>query len=151
MKAITLLSSLLSAGFMFTASAGQLDAPPPSINDAPDNIQNPNAKARTIDERVTDMNQRANKHEEKEIDKENVDKARSDLDKAKVRSSDPSMWPKTKIEETVNNHNQVTEVKVTPMSTQIPYVMTREVPSNKSPSGNKDGDMTVPKFINFGF
>ncbi|WP_290149449.1 hypothetical protein [uncultured Parasutterella sp.] len=151
MKATTLLSVLLSAGFMFTASAGQLDAPPPAINDAPDNIQNPNAKARTVEERVTGMNQRANKHEEKEVAKENMDKARSDLDKAKVRTSDTSMWPKTKIEETVNNHNQVTEVKVTPMSTQIPYVMTREVPSNKTPSGNKDGDMTVPKFINFGF
>ena len=72
MKATTLLSVLLSAGFMFTASAGQLDAPPPAINDAPDNIQNPNAKARTVEERVTDMNQRANKHEEKEVAKENI-------------------------------------------------------------------------------
>lgn len=52
--------------------------------------------------------------------------SKKDLEAAQKRSDNPSLWPKTKIEETVDNHNQVTEVKVTPMSTQVPYVMTRE-------------------------
>ncbi len=38
------------------------------------------------------------------------------------------------------------------MSTQIPYTMTREQPSNQSKNGTSgDNTMSVPKFINFGF
>lgn len=81
--------------------------------------------------------------------------SKKDLEAAQKRSDNPSLWPKTKIEETVDNHNQVTEVKVTPMSTQVPYVMTREAPSNKTggsgPGTGSDNTMSVPKFINFGF
>ncbi len=85
---------------------------------------------------------------------EEAEQARRDLDAAKVRSKDPSFWPKTKIEETVDNRNVVTEVKVTPGSTQIPYTMKREAQSvQTSPGlgGTRSNTMSIPKFINFGF
>ena len=136
MKKIQLAAVLAAAGMMLgSAYAAGLDAPvPPSINDAPDNIQRPSKSGETVEEEA---------------------QSKKDLEAAQKRSDNPSLWPKTKIEETVDNHNQVTEVKVTPMSTQVPYVMTREAPSNKTggsgPGTGSDNTMSVPKFINFGF
>ena len=151
MKKIQLAAFIAAAGLMLgSAYAAGLDAPvPPSFNDAPDNIQRPSKSGETIEEKVTDLNQ-------KNPDIVNSEaQSKKDLKAAQKRSKDPSLWPKTKIEETVDNHNQVTEVKVTPMSTQVPYVMTREAPSNKTggsgPGTGSDNTMSIPKFINFGF
>lgn len=42
-----------------SAYAAGLDAPvPPSFNDAPDNIQRPSKSGETIEEKVTDLNQK---------------------------------------------------------------------------------------------
>ena len=150
MKKIQLAAFIAAAGLMLgSAYAAGLDAPvPPSFNDAPDNIQRPSKSGETIEEKVTDLNQ-------KNPDIVNSKAGKKDTKAAQKRSKDPSLWPKTKIEETVDNHNQVTEVKVTPMSTQVPYVMTREAPSNKTggsgPGTGSDNTMSIPKFINFGF
>ena len=127
---------------------------PPSIRDVPDNVQTPNAKSKTVEERVTKMNKEADDVEAKAKQRQEESKrAQKDLEKAKVRSKNPSLWPKTKIEETVNNKNEVTSVKVTPMSTQIPYVMTKEPPTGTSggDASGRDNKMSVPKFLNFGF
>ena len=151
MKKIQLAAVLAAAGMMLgSAYAAGLDAPvPPSINDAPDNIQRPSKSGETVEEKVTDS--KAGKRDMKAEEAQ----SKKDLEAAQKRSDNPSLWPKTKIEETVDNHNQVTEVKVTPMSTQVPYVMTREAPSNKTggsgPGTGSDNTMSVPKFINFGF
>lgn len=159
MKKTPLLTVLVSAGlFIGSAYAAGLNVPPPpSINDTPDNVQSPEKKGETVEEKVTDLNQKnpdIKKPSRKDTRAEEA-QSKKDLEKAQKRSGDPSLWPKTKIEETVDNHNQVTEVKVTPMSTQIPYVMTREAPSNKTagsgPGTGSDNTLTVPKFINFGF
>ena len=147
MKKIQLAAFIAAAGLMLgSAYAAGLDAPvPPSFNDAPDNIQRPSKSGETIEEKATDLNQKT----------PDIVQSKKDLRAAQKRSKDPSLWPKTKIEETVDNHNQVTEVKVTPMSTQVPYVMTREAPSNKTggsgPGTGSDNTMSIPKFINFGF
>lgn len=159
MKKVALLSILVSCGFALgSVNAAGLNAPvPPSFSDKPDNIENPNKITETVEEKVTDMNQKNPDINKRPPRDRKVEEAQSkkDLEAAGKRSKDPSLWPKTKIEETVDNHNQVTEVKVTPMSTQVPYVMKREVPSNKSgssgPGTGSDNTMSVPKFINFGF
>ena len=143
--------TILAAGglFLVPSYAAHIDAPPPSINDAPDNIEHPNAKTVTSEERITHYNKRSEGANNSE--KADREQSKKDLEDSKVRTSDTSMWPKKKIEETVDNNNRVTEVKVTPMSTQIPYVMKRELPSNKTPGQNNEGSLSVPKFINFGF
>ena len=161
MKKIQLAAVLAAAGMMLgSAYAAGLDAPvPPSINDAPDNIQRPSKSGETVEEKVTDLNMKnpdiVNSKAGKRDMKAEEAQSKKDLEAAQKRSDNPSLWPKTKIEETVDNHNQVTEVKVTPMSTQVPYVMTREAPSNKTggsgPGTGSDNTMSVPKFINFGF
>ena len=161
MKKIQLAAFIAAAGLMLgSAYAAGLDAPvPPSFNDAPDNIQRPSKSGETIEEKVTDLNQKnpdiVNSKAGKKDTKAEEAQSKKDLKAAQKRSKDPSLWPKTKIEETVDNHNQVTEVKVTPMSTQVPYVMTREAPSNKTggsgPGTGSDNTMSIPKFINFGF
>ncbi len=88
----------------------------------------------------------------KELTEEEMQKMRKDLDAAKLRSPNPMTWPKTKIEEVVDNNNVVQEVKVTPGSTQIPYTMTRQPPSGQTQNGpGGDNIMSTPKFINFGF
>lgn len=161
MKKNQLAAFIAAAGLMLgSAYAAGLDAPvPPSFNDAPDNIQRPSKGGETIEEKVTDLNQKnpdiVNSKAGKKDTKAEEAQSKKDLKAAQKRSKDPSLWPKTKIEETVDNHNQVTEVKVTPMSTQVPYVMTREAPSNKTggsgPGTGSDNTMSIPKFINFGF
>lgn len=161
MKKIQLAAVLAVAGMMLgSAYAAGLNAPvPPSINDAPDNIQRPSKSGETVEEKVTDLNQKnpdiVNSKAGKRDMKAEEAQSKKDLEAAQKRSDNPSLWPKTKIEETVDNHNQVTEVKVIPGSTQVPYVMTREAPSNKTggsgPGTGSDNTMSVPKFINFGF
>lgn len=51
---------IAAAGLMLgSAYAAGLDAPvPPSFNDAPDNIQRPSKSGETIEEKVTDLNQK---------------------------------------------------------------------------------------------
>lgn len=58
MKKIQLAAVLAAAGMMLgSAYAAGLDAPvPPSINDAPDNIQRPSKSGETVEEKVTDLN-----------------------------------------------------------------------------------------------
>ncbi len=131
----TMLSIILALGFASVVAAAPRVETPPSI-DSKDNIS-----GGTSEKKVTRI-----------VTKEELEQAKKDIEAAKVRQKDPRFWPKTKIEETVNNNNVVTEVKVTPMSTQIPYTMTREQPSNQSKNGTSgDNTMSVPKFINFGF
>ena len=123
-----MLSIILALGFASVVAAAPRVETPPSI-DSKDNISGGTSEKKVA--RIT---------------------AKKDIEAAKVRQKDPRFWPKTKIEETVNNNNVVTEVKVPPMSTQIPYTMTREQPSNQSKNGTSGGNtMSVPKFINFGF
>ena len=54
------LAAFIAAGLMLgSAYAAGLDAPvPPSFNDAPDNIQRPSKSGETIEEKVTDLNQK---------------------------------------------------------------------------------------------
>ena len=165
MKKIQLAAVLAAAGMMlgsypFNAKTGyDYSGCVASINDAPDNIQRPSKSGETVEEKVTDLNMKnpdiVNSKAGKRDMKAEEAQSKKDLEAAQKRSDNPSLWPKTKIEETVDNHNQVTEVKVTPMSTQVPYVMTREAPSNKTggsgPGTGSDNTMSVPKFINFGF
>ena len=60
MKKIQLAAFIAAAGLMLgSAYAAGLDAPvPPSFNDAPDNIQRPSKSGETIEEKVTDLNQK---------------------------------------------------------------------------------------------
>jgi len=133
--------------------AANIDSPPPLDT---------NEKASAIREVVTpaprkEMSQeQVQRLKERKVEERRQAEASSkkELEKAKKRTKDPSTWPKTKIEETVNNRGQVTEVTVTPMSTQIPYKMTREdinSPANADSAAGKGNTMSVPKFINFGF
>lgn len=127
---------------------------PPSIQETPEAVQVPNSKKQTTEEKATQMNKA--EEEAEAVAKRRAEEskqAQKDLDEAKVRSKDPSLWPKTKIEETVDNRNEVTSVKVTPMSTQIPYVMTKKPPTGASgdDATGRNGKMSVPKFLNFGF
>ena len=143
MKKIQLAAVLAAAGMMLgSAYAAGLDAPvPPSINDAPDNIQRPSKSGETVEEKVTDLNMKnpdiVNSKAGKRDMKAEEAQSKKDLEAAQKRSDNPSLWPKTK------------------MSTQVPYVMTREAPSNKTggsgPGTGSDNTMSVPKFINFGF
>ncbi|WP_438696370.1 hypothetical protein [Turicimonas muris] len=138
----TMLSIILALGFASVVAAAPRVETPPSI-DSKDNIS-----GGTSEKKVT----RITAKKTDAVTKEELEQAKKDIEAAKVRQKDPRFWPKTKIEETVNNNNVVTEVKVTPMSTQIPYTMTREQPSNQSKNGTSgDNTMSVPKIINFGF
>ena len=137
-----MLSIILALGFASVVAAAPRVETPPSI-DSKDNISGGTSEKKVA--RITAKKTDA-------VTKEELEQAKKDIEAAKVRQKDPRFWPKTKIEETVNNNNVVTEVKVTPMSTQIPYPMTREQPSNQSKNGTSGGNtMSVPKFINFGF
>ena len=152
-KKIFFLAIIMAALCAPLSARTPVDAPP-SITDTPDNVQRPNPQKQTIEEKVTQMNKVADDAEAKAKQREQESKqAQKDLDEAKVRSKDPSLWPKTKIEETVNNKNEVTSVKVTPMSTQIPYVMTKEPPTGQSggDATGRNDKLSVPKFLNFGF
>lgn len=155
MKTRLLVVALFAAAAAMPVSARLNVDAPPTIDSTPDNVQGAKAKGKTVEERVTDMNRKNNENAEAaEAQRKDEDaQAQKDLDKAKVRSKNPSLWPKTKIEETVNNKNEVTEVKVTPMSTQIPYIMTRETQHGTSGSNaaGRDNTMSIPKFLNFGF
>lgn len=138
----TILTLTLALGISTLAIAAPNVDTPPAFG-TQDNISGgtPPKKVSKIVAKKTDS-----------VTEEELAQAKRDIEAAKVRSKDPQFWPKTKIEETVNNNNVVTEVKVTPMSTQIPYTMKREAPSNQSKNGTSgDNTMSVPKFINFGF
>lgn len=112
MKKIQLAAFIAAAGLMLgSAYAAGLDAPvPPSFNDAPDNIQRPSKSGETIEEKVTDLNQKnpdiVNSKAGKKDTKAEEAQSKKDLKAAQKRSKDPSLWPKTKIEETVDNHNR---------------------------------------------
>lgn len=80
--------------------------------------------------------------------KKTVEEARANIRKTESR------WSRTKMEETINNRGQVTEITITPRSTQIPYTMTRETmgsPQSSDSAAGKGNTMSVPKFIQFGF
>lgn len=59
----------------------------------------------------------------------------------------------TKIQETVDNDNRVTEVTVTPGSTSIPYTMRNrsDRPIDTTPGQNPGSTLDTPKFIEFGW
>ena len=60
MKKFQLAAVIAAAGMVIgSAYAASLDAPvPPSFNDAPDNIQRPSKSGETIEEKVTNLNQK---------------------------------------------------------------------------------------------
>ena len=103
MKKIQLAAVLAAAGMMLgSAYAAGLDAPvPPSINDAPDNIQRPSKSGETVEEKVTDLNMKnpdiVNSKAGKRDMKAEEAQSKKDLEAAQKRSDNPSLWPKTKI------------------------------------------------------
>ncbi len=142
----TIIASLVLAGFSMTALAAFSIDSPPTITESE------LAASKSVPPKPAPTTAENQAKQAKQLTQEEIEKARKDLEAAKVRSRNPELWEKTKIEETVDNHNVVTEIKVTPGSTQIPYTMTRVPPSNQTKgTGAGDGTMSVPKFINFGF
>ncbi|MCD8338930.1 MAG: hypothetical protein LUC43_01820 [Burkholderiales bacterium] len=137
-----LLATILFAALPLVATAAPKVQSPPAMEASED------LSGSTVPHATSERS----RDQARKLSLEEAEQARRDLDAAKVRSRNPEFWPKTKIEETVNNRNIVTEVKVTPGSTQIPYTMRREVPTVQSVSGTvRDNTMGIPKFINFGF
>lgn len=97
MKKIQLAAFIAAAGLMLgSAYAAGLDAPvPPSFNDAPDNIQRPSKSGETIEEKVTDLNQKnpdiVNSKAGKKDTKAEEAQSKKDLKAAQKRSKDPSL------------------------------------------------------------
>lgn len=142
MRKLVLLSLI---PFAAAVSAANVEAPP--TIDSAEAVQAPAAQS------VQSRKPAAKAPTQKEA-KENMQRARKTMEQSQKRTGKPSNWPKTKIVETVDNRGQVTEVTVTPMSTQIPYTMKREAqgsPQAQDTAAGKGSTMSVPKFINFGF
>jgi hypothetical protein len=139
--ALAVLSAMLLASMQAQAAP---DAPP-----AIDEDNSSEAAAAHSAKNLPPM-----KFKEEPLTKEEIAAAKKTVEQARVRTTQTGKWAKTRIDETIDNHGRVTEVKVTPMATQIPYTMTRETgisPQSQDSAAGKGSTMSIPKFINFGF
>ncbi len=154
LKTITL--TLLAAFSACAAAADNLEAPPkitpvPSAQ-APAADKAPAKRAPTMstDERAT---YEASRLEPTPEDMANAREARRRAQKNPPKNKPYVSDYGTVIEETYDQNNRLTEIRVTPGSTSIPYTMknTGDRPIDLRPGADPRSTLDTPKFIEFGW
>ena len=87
---------------------------------------------------------------------EDMAKARAAREKSAAKRSKDSIYVSnygTRIEERHDQNNRLTEIRVTPGTTQIPYTMknTSDRPIDDRPGADPRSTVDTPKFIQFGW
>ncbi len=152
LKKISLSILMLAAGSVYAASA--LEAPPvitqmPDVRTAPQTPSTVDApRTRQGDTRTYNASRMEPSAEDMQRARENRNRKQSST-KTDVYVSEYG----TRIEETHDQNNRLTEIRVTPGTTEIPYSMknTSERPIDNRPGADPRSTLDTPKFIQFGW
>lgn len=127
-----------------SVSAAAVDAPPPFTGKAvnPVAIEEPTSKA-------AEQN-----YDQLEPTQEDMRRARAEQRHRSNAQPEPFVSKRgTKIEEVHDQNNRLTEVRVTPGTTEIPYTMKNrsDRPIDNRPGADSRSTLDTPKFIQFGW
>lgn len=148
----TVSLAALSVVFCGVAAAGTF-APPERVEGASEGqymqVQSQQMRSRQQDSNTYNASRL-------EPSAEDMAKARAAREKSAAKHSKDSIYVSnygTRIEERHDQNNRLTEIRVTPGTTQIPYTMknTSDRPIDDRPGADPRSTVDTPKFIQFGW
>lgn len=150
------LTVALFAAFTAGAMAADNLEAPPRITQVPAAQQPPAAKSNADAPRTPAGDRSTYNASRLEPSAEDMAKARADREQRGRNNAQPAPYVSeygTKIEEVHDQNNRVTEIRVTPGTTDIPYTMKNrsDRPIDNRPGADPRSTLDTPKFIEFGW